>query len=403
MATRSLPDYSDGEAVTVEFDDVSKLMADREKEEAEIAAEFTQDHDATKWKVKVCKIDDKTKDWEDCFYCTPEDFPILERLRKEHGPGVYRALVYRNGKIHRNMKYRVAPKVQPPENSFQGSPISDIAKLIERQNEQIANIMQRGNPAPVAAPDPVAQMGAMMTVMLQMKELMPAPAPATGVKDFIELLSVAKELSGDGGNGKGVMDVLAELVKSPIAGEIADQFRAQRQSAPVDGGTIRARQIPPAQIVRQAPPTQLLANLDQPTLAMLKSRVDFWIAKAAKNSDPGLYAEVLLDDFSPEMVAGLVAHPELWPSIVALNPLAGQYQQWFAEFFEAVNQLLTSGEELEQDADDADESPDVPSGTIQAATSNPNVDPGRGSGGSGDAGNHAPVSPRGKKKPVNKG
>ncbi len=332
----------------------------------------------------------------------PDKFPIEDRLQKIHKGGHFIAMLFKNGKIWKNKTYRVeapsdAPRLEAP------SQIADIARLIAQQNEQIANIMQRGTPAATPPVDPIAQMGAMMTVMLQMKELMPAPAPATGVKEFIELLSVAKELAGDGGSGKGVMDVLAELVKSPIAGEIADQFRAQRQSAPVEGGTIRATPIPPAQIVRQPPPTQLLANLDQPTLAMLKSRVDFWIGKAQKNSYPELYAEVLIDDFPPEMVAGLISHPELWPSIMALNPLAGQHQQWFAEFFEAVNRLLTGEGEPEQETDDADESPDVSSGKIQAASPNPHVDPGRGSGDSGDAGNHAPVSPRGKKKPVNKG
>lgn len=328
----------------------------------------------------------------------PDKFPIEERLQKLHKGGHFIAMLFKDGKIWKNKTYRVEPPSEAPRNEAP-SQIADIARLVAQQNEQIANIMQRGTPA--AAPsDPIAQMSAIMAVMLQMKELMPQPKE-TGIKDFIELLTVAKELAGDSGGGRGVMDVLAEFVKSPIAGEIAEQIKVQR-NAPVDGGTVRATPIPQAQIApRPAQLTQLLANLDHQTIALLKSRVDFWITKAAKGSDPELYAELLLDDFPAEMVAGLIYHAELWPSILALNPQAAQYRAWFAAMIEAVNHMLTGGDDLEQEADAADESPNVSSGEATAAPTSPNVDPRRGGGRSSDAGNNAPVSPRRKEKPGN--
>lgn len=341
----------------------------------------------------------------------PDKFPIEERLQNLHKGGHFRAILFKNGIIWKNKTYRVEPPstpapVAPP------SQIGEIADLIARQNEQLTNIMQRGGPS--AAPqDPVAMMTAMMAAMVQMKEFL-TPAQSQGgssIKDFMEMLAFAKEIVSDGGGGgRSAFDLAAEFLRSPIAGELAEQFRSQRTTPQTPGiSPPRALEIPAlkgpmtATAMGQSPGIlpppmpEILGSFDQATLAQMKGQVDFWVTRAARGSDPGLYAELLLDTLPVEFAASFINHPQLMEAITHLNPAAAPYLQWFVGLKDAVNHILTDDGEEAEKSGEAAESLDVSRSSAPAVNPHGNtVGPGRGGS---DIGDHVATGQRGKNKP----
>lgn len=381
------------------------LEADEKRIEDEIAAEFGADGES-EWIVTVKQVNPLTKKQDTCFKMSPGELPgLFDRLKNEYGPGEYRAYVTRNGELKRNLAYRIAKPLASAAMQSAPSQISDLGRLLERQTEMIANLVRGGTPSPAPAPDPMAMFSSMMTALAGAKEMFSQPpAPQTNIKEFIEIITLAKDLTGDnGGGGKGVIDLLSELVRSPIAEEIAGQLKQERQTTQ----QLIARPVPPkpspqiAPTQNTAPVPELFQFLDQATIAQLKSQTDFLVTRAAANSDPNLYAEILCDILPIEMIGAFFQRDDLMQSLVYLNPVVGQYPQWFEEMREAVNHILTA--EADAEDNDADAMPpeiNVPKREAgNSAALNTNGDTLRRGGGESDARNNAPVDARGKNKP----
>lgn len=408
MAQRQIPHF-DG-VIDMEMTPEDQLAADEQKIQDEIYSEFLAD-DKSEWIVTVNKVNPQTKKQQTCFKMSPGELPgLFERLRDEFGPGEYRAYVSKNGKVTRNLGYDIAAPLKKADAQMP-SQIGEIANLIARQNEQLANIM-RGTPA--APVDPMAMFTGMMGAIASMKEVFATPQAnnaGSSIKDFMEMLAFAKEIVADGGGGgRSAFDLAAEFLKSPIAGELAEQFKAQRgnaipPSAPLP--QLTARPIPaqsPAPMPPQTSPMpEILASFDQATLAQMKQQVDFWVSRAAKDSDPGLYAELLLDTLPVEFAAFFINRPDLMEAVAFLNPAASQYPQWFAELRDAVNHILTAEGDAEDKDGEAAENSHVFEPIRQPAAVHPNGDP-IGAGGSGsDVGDNVAAGKGRKKDASNKG
>ena len=415
MAQKQIPHF-DG-VIDMEMTPEDQLAADEQKIQDEIYSEFLAD-DKSEWIVTVNKVNPQTKKQQTCFKMSPGELPgLFERLRDEFGPGEYRAYVSKNGKVTRNLGYDIAAPIKKPETQTP-SQLSDLGRILERQTEMIANLVRGGNANAPAPADPLAMFTAMMGALGQAKEFF-APAQTQGgssIKDFMEMLAFAKEIVADGGGGgRNAIDLAAEFFKSPIAGELAEQFRAQRTAPqiaenPRPVAQLTARPVPasptpgaPAPQAPASPMPEILASLDQATLTQMKQQVDFWVTRAAKDSDPNLYAELFCDTIPLEFVAFFINRPDLMEAITFLNPAAAQYLVWFAELREAINHILTA----EGDGDDKDgeaaENPDVFEPIRQPAAVHPNGDSIGAGGGGGDVGDNVAAGKGRKKDASNKG
>jgi hypothetical protein len=408
MSQAQIPNFIDVES------ERDTLAEEERRVEDDILREFNADGQEVEWRIVVKKIDDKTKKQETCCHITPDELPgLFEYLKNEYGPGSYRAYVIRNGVTKHNLGYSIAkPLARPAGASHESALVPQIARLIERQNEQIAQMTRGAPPAPAAPPfDPMAMMTSVLAALSQAKELF-APPPQSGgggstLKDFMEMWSVAQEMAQDRGGGSTAGEIFREFLKSPIAGELADAMRqqrvtGQRQAAVAAAASpvaaIAARGAPGAapQMAMQYPaPSSApiaenggeglpadLAELGDAEKAMLKGAVDYWVARADSGSNPGLYAELALDNYPVEVIRAVLLRPDLRQVAIGLNPRAAEQWDWFAEMIEEIRSLLTQAE------NDAHLGGDVQQPGSQAAASPPSVDPVRQGGGRGDAGDH---------------
>lgn len=412
----------DGEIKDAEFEDREKIARDNEAVEDQIQSEFLADPEAVKWKINVLKIDEKTKDHEHCFYCTPEDFPIADRLREEYGHGVFKALIYKNGRLHRNLLYRIAKRLENAPAVAPRSEISEIGQILKTQTEQLSALMSGRTPL-AAPPDPMQQVTATVTLLAKMKDFFSPGQSKSELEVFLKAFELAKDYGGGAASEKSVYDLLSDVVKSDVGKELAESFRSARSQA-------QRRQMithtPPSAIAPPLPQaTATPANADAPEtgddggeaqLAVVRERLTYLVGRARANTDPGLYADLIVDNYGVENVREMLADPNLRAKAIIAVPEVAEFWPWFQELIDELHKILTDTANEAQNLDEPPAAPDGSSGeseTSKAATvsversprNGPalSVDahPKRGSGGKGDAGNHAHADKAGKGKPRN--
>ena len=411
----------------IEYDEIidtvaeeNKLADDNEAVEKEIMTEFDSDGSEVEWRVKVKKVNQRTKKQETCFFMSPDELPeLFDRLKREFGPGHYRAFVLRNNQVYRNLGYDIAAPI--PAAIGAPSQITDISNMISHQNEQIASMMSGNSPGTVQ-PDPMAQMTAMVGMMVQMKDFLKPATPPNNFKDFLEMLQVAKEIQGDAQTtGKTVMDVLGDLVNSPIAQEMADQFKHQRSLPAPQSRINQAVASEPAvnlefsneKQLQENPQSsgdnassgantpEILAFLDTQTIQQIKTQILVWVDRAKANSDPALYAELALDTFPVDFIQQFLGRSDIKETIIHLVPAAESQWGWFEELTQHIDFMLTddqdAGDKLEEINQNMANVPFEPD-TVKSTPLDPDGNSVGESRSKSDVGNNERISPSRKKK-----
>ena len=373
MRTQAL-EY-DGEIIDITAEDKAKIEKDNSQAEDDILQEFNADPDGVNFKIKISKVDPTSKNWADCFFCSPEDFPIVERLRTEYGAGTFKALVYKNGKLHRNLTYHVAPKIGVPEPSAvePTGPIAEVAQLLKTQNEQMAAFMQGQSPSAPPA-NPMEMFTSMMAAMASAKEIFgPAqtkPAnPLENMEILIKMMELTRDMNGGGGD-TGVYDVLKELVKGPLGEQMGQQLKHTPAlqgpqnpqlpqnhqplkvseptvtDAPTDGAAPPAYQNAPtsSDIVPKIP--EGLLGLPDHLLAQIQQQILFWADRAKAGSDPALYADLAVDTYEPLMLTALVNREDLKEIAIYFDAEIEKHWPWFESLKREIEAALTTHENI---------------------------------------------------------
>ena len=443
MTQTQIPQFTDAE-----FEE-NTLATEEAQTEAEILREFQADGSTAEWRVKIKKVNERTKKQDDCFECSPDEIRgVAERLEDEYGSGEYRLYVMRDSKIKHNLRLGIARRRvrETPADPSAGI-VPQIASMIDRNTEVIASIA-RGAPATSAAPDQNAVMNGMLDTLIKMKEF---AAPAGGgekagnMADFMELWQFAKETAAERGAGGAstAADVFSEFLKSPIASELAESIRENRRLGveqhrraalmgprpaapappgeapgarpPSPGAPPAERQAPAAPVVNgdaresaaQIAPRSIayaddalpaaLSGLDPNMRAELKGFVDHWVTRAEAGSDPGLYAEVALDNYPVEIIRATLLRDDIRAVAVALNGAVEVNWPWFADLLGELRHLLTQAEK------DAHQSDHVSDPQKRAAPASADGSTERGGGGGGDADDHAGAGASGADQSEDKG
>ena len=89
-------------------------------------------------------------------------------------------------------------------------------------------------------------------------------------------------------------------------------------------------------------------------LPWLRDNLQALIYQAGRNKDPGLYASVMLDNLppgtDPALLKGFIERADWWAQLQTFAPGVTPYPAWFAEFREAVIEILNEPPEEAQPA-----------------------------------------------------
>lgn len=323
-----------------EFDDVSGIADDNEREEDEIAAELGTPNNLIEHKIKVYRVkgDGKRLAW--LFDLDGRVISgLAEKLRDEFGTGLYEARIFKNGKLSGRKQIEVelpkhAPQMPTDHNG------NALTALVQKQGEllsaalaQLAELKRA--PAIIAPPTPnpmtmFEQMGTMMEVM---RKMMGPPQPAA---DPLAMLSNVMALVRDAnseGKEKGMFDIIDSALNSDLLKTFVQtaQQQAPQAQPPQQAPRLAAPQNQPPP--NAAPP---VATPVDPNAQAFAAFLATLVLKAKKNSDPVLWADVVEDTLDPAMLEQLLAQPDPIALLAQYNPEVATHRDWFAQVIEAL-------------------------------------------------------------------
>ncbi len=167
--------YSDENAVEAEFEDVSGLQGDLDEQLHSIFSEIGGEADDIDYEIRAYRPQKGKGAMGYLFACTPEELPIMDKLRDDYGGGTFQVRVLRNKKIFRRKTVIIEPPLKKPEQPMIDA-TSNMAEVMAQGFMRLGELIVTTNAAPPVQPG--GGMADMINNMVAMKTLMGEPAPA---------------------------------------------------------------------------------------------------------------------------------------------------------------------------------------------------------------------------------
>ncbi|MES9855942.1 MAG: hypothetical protein ABW166_04970 [Sedimenticola sp.] len=338
--------------INAEYEEISELDRDLDDQLEAVCNEFSCNENDPKIRIKVKKVNEETGGLGDCFECTPAHLPVIERIRKEFGYGKYQIWVYRGNKLIKRPNLELAkPLIDESQLTDSSNNISTILqpllddkqKQSEKYDNLVAALISNGNNNNTPAVDPMAMMGAMMGVMMQMKDFMAPKENANSLGDLLENIKTIQEIT-DGGSG-GETNFL-DLAKSfgpgllQVTKKLADQQEIGPQEPP------QAQQPQNHQPEVQQPQTN---TEDEEGMNLFKYQLNILVSKAEKESDPSLYADLIMDSIPRDKLEAFLEMDDVIGYLIQTHPGVEKYKAWFEALIVEINESMNDEYEEEDE------------------------------------------------------
>lgn len=315
----------------------------------------------------------------------------LERIA-ELGPGKYRVIGFKpDGKIFKSRTLEIGTS---PNQQQKGNP--ELVELLKSQggggdkmHTLLLAMMQQNTgviTAALARPEPpkkeipwTALLTAAPLVLTAIKDFFKNNSENDATERLLKQLTVLEKLKGDG-DGKGAS--WPDVVREALSG--VSTLVANRGNGPGSAQPIAARTVGnPSSDVLPAPGSDLVdssahaATMVETPVAVepteqnlmfgfAKDKLAELIRAAAKNRDPELQADLLIEEFeslpkflSDEMILAAISRDDWFEQVCAFDKNAAPYFGWFSKLREYILDYFR-GEP--RGNDDTDESGDLISG-----------------------------------------
>lgn len=305
-----------------------------------------------------------------------------ERIAADYGAGKYRVKFKGPGDkyIKGGGTISIAEGISaaPPAGA---SAVSEVLALFkaEREREEQDRAKRKGEwlewaklLAPLVAPKILDMIGGgskgpsirdLVATMKDMKDLQaPSANLTTQFSEVMNILQGAKDLVGDDGGksstGATLVDLLRDFIQSPAMGALANAIpgmgAAPRQlpsGLPSTGSPAGPATAAPQALAANsgsAPATAAPSPAGQPDmlaqLNWLRGTLAQLLIQATKQSNPRLYAEVVLDNL-PEFVPAKdllerLSAPDWWTQLQRADARIATHEAWFTKFRNAAIRLL---------------------------------------------------------------
>jgi hypothetical protein len=337
-------------------EDITEMEKTIDEELNSIFSEFGGDDRDTVFKIRVSRVIKDQGQEEICFYCMPQELPIFDRIKNEYGPGMYKVTVFKNNLKFRNRSLNIAAPIKQPATEAAGNSGQDLttiftamAEMQQKNFEQMQSLLAR-QPAPAApapAGNPLQMLIDLAPAIVAIKGLF--PAQTNGVDMMLKGMEMMKDFQPDSGGGeKNFTDFMITAAK-----EFGGPLIEMAKTLPAMPAVNPAAAQPPAQIETQ--PQQ-----ENDSMLMLKMQVNNFVSQAAAGKDPALYADLILDNMTPEQINEFLGQPNLKEFLIGLNPKVSDYWPWFERLQSEVMAGLVPPEDLTTNntgADTADITP----------------------------------------------
>jgi hypothetical protein len=285
----------------------------------------------------------------------------VEKIQQEFGKGRYRVRGIRsNGTYAKQTTIDIArdPKGSASAVSAQAAtPMQDYIAFIDAREARSSQNMREW--ATILAPLGAALIPALIgnkgptlaeltTTLTNLKSLNGGNDSSLGkIEEVTKLIEAVRGIGGDEKTGSTWVDLIRDGVK---------------ELGPAIGAIVATRlpgiSAPPAALPKLAtPPAAAPAAVPAPTpegkdpmselLSWLREQLEGLVTQAKRNSDPNLYADVVLDNLpdgvDPAMLKNFLAKSDWWASLTMFYPPVRPHAKWFTDCRQA---LLAGLEEM---------------------------------------------------------
>lgn len=286
-----------------------------EVEDMEAVSDFLTQFAGKNYRVRVEQFNRDEKDWDHIETYQLEGFDAYETC-KTLGPGKYRLTVLNEGgkyikngprpviRIGGSVKAAPGVIVTDNQNPFANPAVVMMLESMKASNAQAVDMMKAILLRP-QEPTKAPTLTELIASVASLKSLGPSEAKG-GLKETLELLSLAKDLVGNnedsGGEEKGFMAQLQDALKAAKEMGILDPARVrERLSAPQRIPQPGAAPMPT--VVINPLPVEI-PKVESPVMLALRPYITIFTQKAEQ--------QVPVDDAADFLVA------EVWSSIVPL-------------------------------------------------------------------------------------
>lgn len=270
----------------------------------------------------------------------------LALLQQRFGAGEYILTVLDSARRYRKQSTVAVDEPYQPEG-VSAAP-SEVDKLIavmqasiKQNQEMMALMMQRAPAASAPAVDPQAVRQNLLQDLALMKQLVGGNAQqGVGPDKLIEVLRAGMDIARDAAGG-GESDVLSVVNKVvDVLGEpLADLLRQRTPMVPA-GMPFDPSTLPVAGALPVASPSEKKQEVKPKGGAMnMQQAVGFLVGKAAAGADPGLYADLVLDNVPDVMLQQVLAGDPV-AMLAKLDPRVLQHAEWFRELGALLSEAL---------------------------------------------------------------
>lgn len=315
---------------------------------------------------------------------------IYDRLRDEYGDGKYRIRIMKNGRMWKRFDMSIElPKATARNPSV--APQSDMAAVlaaIEKSNERTLQLIERlasrePQAVAVANADPVAMFEralSLVTKLVQPQQRQPEQDLASRSVDLIMKGMDLADRAG-GGREKGVMDLVSDLLQSPLLLRITDGVTPTPQIALPPQLPRRQVNKPPPQGNGKDTPPATEPNQEQVAAAQaqqMRNIVLMLNTRALHGSSFETYAEWAFDSLPPPLIVQLLSQPDPYQVLLSVAPEIAPQEQWFKSLIDELRELVNDANaagDINGDASRAEASPVGPIGNPERESGDTDYSP----------------------------
>lgn len=247
-----------------------------------------------------------------CFTGTPEEIDSEETIRLFHAKqpyahedGLYYLSVEVNGELRSCFPVNIAPQVGAPEQQHQQASggMAEMLRIVQAQNERLERILtDRTREQP-----PMLEM---VQGLQALDQLRGSQQPQLPIDTLMKAIELGQKMNGAGVPVDSWEAMLRDVIKESaptlvpmlltmFKGNPQQQVPAQLQHAAVPADRKEAPMMNPEQ--------QQQDQQEQAMKEALKAAIQFLKNKAKRNSDPGLYVDMIVDNREDPLYARLIS------------------------------------------------------------------------------------------------
>lgn len=269
------------------------------------------------------------------FDCDGSEYnSVRARLRDDYGTGLYRIRLFKNGKLYRSFDWQIQALAKPSPATIAPDTATGLADMMARmmaaseaRMEKLIVTVLAARPQPLPPSDPLDQFAKMAGIFATLSR--PTPSAVVDPSAHIDLLmkgiELGKAVTSEGGE-TGPMDVIGKFLTPEVIGRLM----TPPPQAPIINhppGVVAIPQTAPQPAPQSAPSNNNAGINTFPGL------MGFLISRAAANSDPALYADLVFDVVSVGDIKTLIAMPDPFGELSKAFPAMAAYKGWFDQLF----------------------------------------------------------------------